>query len=83
MIKAARHPRDPREAIRIHRIHAHRDSLQPGILQRLRHVSQQMAIGGDSDVERMIDFAEFANELHDASAQQRLAAGDTNLRDSQ
>ena len=51
--KAARDPRDPFKDRRIHGVHAHRHPVEPGRFERARERLQQMAVGGESKVERL------------------------------
>src|SRR5271165_2292334 len=86
-IVAVGHARDAREFLYIHGVHRNRDARKAGIGQRLRHLGQQVSVGGDCDVERMAferaHAAQLAHHLHDAFAQQRLASGEADFGDSQ
>src|SRR5690606_20684259 len=62
----------------IERIEADRDAVQAGVLQALRHLRQQYAVGGERDL-HVGDVGEALDQLVDILAQQRLAAGDAQL----
>src|SRR5579864_788084 len=51
MIVAAGDSGNSREAIRINRIHADGDAVQSGLFEWLRHVGEEMAVGGDGEIE--------------------------------
>src|SRR5208337_1564455 len=72
-IVAVGYARDARELFRSDSVHRNRDPAQPGIGQGLRHLGHQMAIGGDSNVERTAFRCEHATQLahhfHNALAQ--------------
>ena len=90
VIVSVGHAGDAGEAVGIDRVHGNRDAGQAGILERLREIGEQMAVGGERDVERArrrfgvgrAELGEVANEIHDAFAQKRLAAGEANLGDA-
>ena len=80
------HAGDAGEAVGIDGVHADGDAAQAGILERLRHIGQQMAVGGERDVEFVAiggaQLGQLADEIDHALAQQRLAAGDADFLDS-
>ena len=81
------HARDAGEAVRVDGVHRDGDAGQAGIFQRLRHIGQQVAVGGERDVERLAAPCCAACESSRTKsttplAQQRLAACETNLRDA-
>ena len=80
------HARDAREAVGVHRVHGNGDAGQAGILERLCEIGQQMPVRGEGDIERLgvrAEFRQVAHKLHDAFAQQRLSAGETDFGDPQ
>lgn len=90
MIEAAGHASDARKDIRIDSIHAHRYAGQPRFFQGLSQTGKEMAVGGNGNVERLADSAKASPKLSQAhdhfrqkTLQQRLAAGDSHLFDSQ
>src|SRR5690348_15108634 len=70
---------DACELLRIHGIHAHGRAAQPGVFERLYHLGQQVAVGGDGDIERLAvegaQLRELADKTNQAAAQQGFAAG--------
>ena len=54
---AARHAGDAGEDLGVDRVHADGDAVQAGSLQRLGERLQQMAVGGQRDVERVAGLA--------------------------
>ena len=72
---------------RIHGVHADRDAVEPGRLERRGERLQQMAVGGERQVERLArrgaQARQFLHQLDHAAAQQRLAAGEPHLGDAQ
>ena len=81
------HAGDAGEALGIDRIHRNRDARKAGVGQRLRQLGQQMSVGGEGDVERLaferLHAGQLAHHVDQAAAQQRLAAGETDLGDAQ
>ena len=49
----------------------------------LRHLRQQVSIGGQRYILQALDFPEAGDEINHALAQQRFAASDANLADTQ
>jgi len=86
MIESTWHTRNPREPVRINRIHADRNAIEARIFKRLRQVREQVTIGSDRDIERCgrrsIELAQFPHEIHDTFAQKRFPARNPNLRDA-
>ena len=84
---SVRHAGDAREALGIDRIHGDRDTRQSGVGEWLRHLGQQMSIGGEGDVERLaferLHRRQFPHHVDEALAQQRLAASETDLSDAE
>ena len=78
---------DAGEAFGIDRVHADGDAIETGVFQRLRDLGQQMAVGSQRNFRLLslggAQLSEVANKLHDALAQQRLAAGQANLGDAE
>src|SRR5262249_37451578 len=68
-------------------VHACGGAAQSGIFERKRQVFEQVAVGGDGNVRRVaIQSAKpghIADEVYQAVAQQRLAAGQANFLDTQ
>src|SRR5215510_423014 len=64
---------------RLDRVHAHGGAPQPGGLQGRCQIGEQVAVGGDGQIELCAvcgtKLCQFAYEIHQAVAQQRLAAG--------
>ena len=90
VIESAGHAGDAREAIGIDRVHADGDAVQAGILERLRHIGEQMAVGGDASECRgrrrsaaCAASERFAHKINNPLPQQRLPARQPYLRDSQ
>src|SRR5579859_538736 len=54
LIEAAGHARDLRKNLGIDRVHADRNPAQSSILQRLRHLGQQVAIRRDGDIKGLV-----------------------------
>ena len=88
MVVSVGHARDAREAVGIDRVHGNCDAGQAGILQRLRQIGEKMAVGGERDVECIsavcagsAQLRQVTDELHNAVAQQWLAASQANLGD--
>ena len=65
----------------VERVEADGDALQAGVLERLRLLRQQRGVGRQRQVEPA-SAASIAIRLLDADAQQRLAAGEAELRDA-
>src|SRR5438128_8548191 len=63
------------EAVRVQRIQADVEPLQPGGLEGLRFCLEKDAIRGHRDVERLVDGGDHGGQLLDAPAHERLAAG--------
>ena len=91
VIVSVGHARDAGEAVGIDCVHGDGDAGEAGIFQRLRQFGEQVAVGGERDVEwarrrlpcgveRKLGLSS-AHELDYALAQQRLAAGEANFRD--
>jgi hypothetical protein len=84
-IKTTRDPRNPGKALGIDGIHTDRDAIQAGLLEWLRHVREEMAVGRDGKVKGIsVDVAQLgqaADEIHNAFAQKRLPSGEANLLD--
>ena len=53
LVVSVGHAGDAGEAVGIDRIHGNGDAGQAGIFQRLRQIGEQMAVGGERDVERL------------------------------
>ncbi len=81
------HARDAGEALGIDRIHRDGHTGEAGIGERLRHLGQQMSVGGEGDVERLaferLHGRQLAHHIDQALAQERLAAGQADLGDAQ
>jgi hypothetical protein len=86
VVESARHTGYTGEAIGVNGVHANGDAVKAGILERLSHVGEEMAVRGDGNIERLArrsaEHSEIANVVNNASAQQGLTAGETNLCDS-
>ena len=72
---------------RVHGVHAHRHPVQPGCLERDGKRLQQMAVGGQGQVQRLAaeraQPRQFLHQLHHPAPQKRLAARQPHLGDSQ
>src|ERR1700675_3816585 len=80
-----RHTRDARKSFGIHRVHAHRHAVESRVFQRLRDLSQQVAVRRQRDFRLFAvhgtQLREIPDELHNPLAQQWLATRQANLRD--
>ena len=56
-----------------------RDAVQARVLELLRLLGQQIAIGGEGDVRDALDVGHLGDELPQVGSQQGLAAGDAGL----
>ena len=86
VVISVRNASDAGEAVGIDRIHGDSDAVEAGVFERLRHFGQQMSVGGDGDVERLAfgcaELREVMHEVDDASAKERFAARQADLRDA-
>ncbi len=86
-VEAAWDAGDALESGRVHRVHADSDAMEAGGAQRDGERLEQVAVGGESEIERVAGLGaqagEFLNHLDEASAQQRLAAGEADLGDAE
>src|SRR5208282_1331373 len=73
LLETAWNSRDALKDLRVYRVHAYRDAIQAGGLQRLGEVLEKMTVGGDRQVERLTvnsaQAGEFANEFQQSAAQ--------------
>src|SRR5579863_2943109 len=76
------HAGDAGEAVGIDGVHGNGDAGEAGGFERLGEIGEQVAVGGERDVERfggasvrLAELGKVADELDHAFAQQRLAAG--------
>ena len=85
--KAARDTRDLLEGRSIHGVHAHCDPVEPRRFERDGERFQQMAVSGQSKVERIAcrrtQARQFLNQLNNPAPQERLAASQSHLGDPQ
>src|SRR5262249_16499461 len=71
------------EPDRLNRVHAHGHAPQPGGLQGRCQIGEQVAVGGDGQIELCAVCGakpgQFTDKIHQAVAQQRLTAGKPHL----
>ena len=98
-LEAARYAGDAREGLGIDGVHADGDAIESGAGERRGERFQQMAVGGEGDVERPAGFTrietravgciggahlrQFGDHLDQAGAQQGFAAGEAHLLDAE
>ena len=72
MVIAAGHARDASEAVGVDGVHADGYAVQARVFQRLGQVGEQVAVGGQGDVERFASSGaepgKVADEIDDARA---------------
>ena len=72
----------------VDRVHADRHAVEAGGLERRGESVEQMAVGGQREVERFAarwcaEPAKLADQIDQSAAQQRFAAGEPDLGDAQ
>ena len=95
-VEAARNAGDRGEGLRVDGVHADGDAVQSGIFERLRQAFEQVAVGGEGDIEGdpagawgsigeigRAHLCQLTDHLDEAVAKQRLAAGQPDLFDAQ
>ena len=76
-------PRDLMEAFAIQGVDVHVEAAQAGIVERLRELFQQHAVGGEGQVLDARNGGQAADQHGQVAAHEGLAAGDAQLADSQ
>ena len=64
------------EALHVEGVQGDVDALEAGVLQQLRFLAEQHAVGGHRDVERRIEVVDHPDELLDLDPHERFSAGD-------
>src|SRR5258708_4654700 len=84
-LESIRHARNARKSLWIHRVHADRYAVKASVFQRLRDLSQQVAVRRQRNFRLFTvhgpQLREISYEFHNAFAQQRLATRQADLRD--
>src|SRR5262249_31932202 len=71
------------KALRVERVQADVDATKPGVVERLRLIGKEDAIGRQTNVADSFNLAQHAHQSRQLAAHERLAAGQANLVDSQ